>query len=266
MARPAQITGGSLVSENSPFLYSSKIRHFPRRIFRCYKIRGFVQCSRVSYSATRRPLFPSSLPLSVPFFRPSFGAAKGSLRSRFSSLGKLFFCLLTYSVLCAIMYSATNWRGLKFSLSIMHTRKPKSLYVHYNPLFDFCQGGVLSRLHPPSNGPPQKRLIRGPSVRVLAVTSRTAPPLIHFNFSKEFNLQKYTSKEIKCPFYLFEQNHMIFCEGITTETQSTAIIFKNNKSLSNYKKTLCNCLPGYESCPLAKLLLERYAENLINFG
>lgn len=59
---------------------------------------------------------------------------------------------------------------------------------------------------------------------------------------------KYEAKEVVCPFYRGEKDHLLFCEGI----YGSGIIntFEKKSDKMDHKKAFCH---GHETCKVCKL-------------
>lgn len=67
----------------------------------------------------------------------------------------------------------------------------------------------------------------------------------------------YKQVYVKCPFYLYDENMKITCEGVITGS-SLRTIFHSPVEYSDYMKEYCSF--RYNDCPIARLLDEQYDE------
>lgn len=70
-------------------------------------------------------------------------------------------------------------------------------------------------------------------------------------------MQKYTSKEVVCPFYHKEEATKLLCEGFCKAT-SLQTSFTRRDELIMHKETHCNSFKGYPLCPLYSIINKQY--------
>ncbi len=70
-------------------------------------------------------------------------------------------------------------------------------------------------------------------------------------------MNSYESKYAKCPFYHYEQQGKICCEGVNDQS-SLHLAFGDAKDKKCYQKTFC--FTGYQKCRLYHMLLAKYEE------
>ena len=61
---------------------------------------------------------------------------------------------------------------------------------------------------------------------------------------------------VQCPYYKTHTSQVIYCEGLE-EGMATHMAFATHAQLINYKSRFCRRI-GYGSCPLARVLEEKY--------
>lgn len=67
----------------------------------------------------------------------------------------------------------------------------------------------------------------------------------------------YKQVYVKCPFYHYDENMKITCEGVIPGS-SLRTIFHSPTVYSNYMKLYCS--NRYNDCPIAKLIDDQYDE------
>ena len=72
-------------------------------------------------------------------------------------------------------------------------------------------------------------------------------------------MQKYSAKEVVCPFYHKEEATKILCEGFckTTSLQTT---FTSKEFMLIHKAAHCKSFKGYPMCPLYSIINKQYEE------
>ncbi len=70
-------------------------------------------------------------------------------------------------------------------------------------------------------------------------------------------MNSYESKYVKCPFYHYEQQGKICCEGVNDKS-SLHLAFGDSKDKIKYQKTFC--FADYEKCMLCHMLYFKYDE------
>lgn len=155
-------------AENSPLFYQSIFSHNPRRIFRATKLLFCAETAGTfsSYSAAALPFFLSRS-VSLLVVVPARLLAPLALRGSHLCVPAFSHDLLTNRKLHAKIKSHTSSTRRGVVGRVKCIIPPLSTFVKRGTLF------FLSRTLPPSHGPPQKRLIRGPWVGVIAATSPT---------------------------------------------------------------------------------------------
>ena len=68
----------------------------------------------------------------------------------------------------------------------------------------------------------------------------------------------YKQVYVKCPFYQYDENMKITCEGVITNS-SLRTIFHSPVEYNDYMKEYCSL--RYNDCPIARLLDEQYDEH-----
>lgn len=75
---------------------------------------------------------------------------------------------------------------------------------------------------------------------------------------------EYDSERVKCPYYIENNSkyqratNQIRCEGCDT-VNVICMMFKNKRTQLSHKRTFCYSLDNYHSCPVCKVLDERWA-------
>lgn len=64
-------------------------------------------------------------------------------------------------------------------------------------------------------------------------------------------------KYVKCPFYKYEDQQLIYCEGVDDNT-AIHLAFASKQELRDYRKDKCE--GDYNSCLLCKMLYKKYYE------
>lgn len=67
----------------------------------------------------------------------------------------------------------------------------------------------------------------------------------------------YISMYSTCPFYIKEDSHNVYCEGVEEGT-STHLAFASSNHCAAYKRIRCR--NGYKNCQIYKMLLSKYEE------
>ena len=70
-------------------------------------------------------------------------------------------------------------------------------------------------------------------------------------------MKHYVSKSVRCPFYHWEEERWICCEGVARETW-LRLTFSTRTAFANYKGRVC--CGDYETCPIAQMLTKKYEE------
>lgn len=65
----------------------------------------------------------------------------------------------------------------------------------------------------------------------------------------------YDDKNVRCPFYQYERDNKIYCEGLI-KNSVTSTNFKNKSALKEHKNGICS--EAYKDCPLYKALTKKY--------
>ena len=66
----------------------------------------------------------------------------------------------------------------------------------------------------------------------------------------------YASQNVICPFYMYEKEKAMYCEGLIKGSRHTITNFKNKDTFKKYKIMFCNS--EYKKCELCKALLRKY--------
>ena len=69
----------------------------------------------------------------------------------------------------------------------------------------------------------------------------------------------YECKDVVCPFYKYEKDGKLYCEGIYKNC-CICQSFPSNVSKMTHKVKYCMDLAGYPTCPLYKAGNEKYGE------
>lgn len=69
----------------------------------------------------------------------------------------------------------------------------------------------------------------------------------------------YMDESVVCPFYIEGNFLKIRCEGYGEGTRFH-ISFDCVPRMKKHLKTYCNCMNGFESCPLYPVILKQYGE------
>ena len=73
--------------------------------------------------------------------------------------------------------------------------------------------------------------------------------------------KSYEAKDVLCPFYKYEKNGNLYCEGIF-QKGSTCQHFPSNEIKMEYKRRFCMDFAGYPTCPLyAAIYTAKYKED-----
>ena len=66
----------------------------------------------------------------------------------------------------------------------------------------------------------------------------------------------YGGQDVKCPFYMYERERAIHCEGLIKNARNTINTFNGKKDLNIHKSKFCNY--KYQKCALYQALLGKY--------
>ena len=67
----------------------------------------------------------------------------------------------------------------------------------------------------------------------------------------------FDSVDVKCPFYKYEVNSRIACEGIRGECELLSVSFGGRMKKKEYKKKYCESM-DYGRCAVAELIEKQY--------
>ena len=67
------------------------------------------------------------------------------------------------------------------------------------------------------------------------------------------------SKQVKCPYYKWNKDDRISCEGVD-RTNGIMLIFHSPTDLKEYCKKYCNDIFNYKKCLLCRMQNQRYGE------
>lgn len=71
-------------------------------------------------------------------------------------------------------------------------------------------------------------------------------------------MHKYTSRDVVCPFYTWEDEHRRIHHEPFNSGSNVILSFNSNEKFKEYQKKYCNNIKGYQSCPLAKAMAEKH--------
>ena len=70
-------------------------------------------------------------------------------------------------------------------------------------------------------------------------------------------MRKHVSNEVVCPFYKYEEDSVLICEGFAPVCD-LHVTFRGSRSKCNHKELHCDSFKGYPKCPLYPLINGQY--------
>lgn len=67
----------------------------------------------------------------------------------------------------------------------------------------------------------------------------------------------FADKDAVCPFYRWQDNHKICCEGII-DNSTIHLAFASPADRQQQVEERCNSMEGYPKCPVSKMLNDKY--------
>lgn len=72
-------------------------------------------------------------------------------------------------------------------------------------------------------------------------------------------MKSYIDSNIVCPFYAFDGDQKIHCEGFNDRTR-IQLAFANSEARREHKKAFCKSMEGCKDCPLYTIINRQYEE------